>query len=225
MKRRTYLATVGSSVTALSVALAGCGGAPGGGAEETEADDESPAADGDGAGATPTQTDSGDEGMDETETEMDEETPSNGTTAAGTPGGGSNEVEMVTDGEEYYFDPVGLFVEPGATVTWVNVEGAHSSVAYAESVDQAGTTRIPDDAEPWSSEVLSEADASFEHTLEASGTYDYFCGPHKSLGMIGRVVVGEPGGPAEEGQPPDGELPDSQTIVDQGSVGYDEFSG
>jgi len=43
--------------------------------------------------------------------------------------------------------------------------------------------------------------------------------------MVGRVVVGEPGGPAEEGQPPDGELPDSQTVVDQGSVSYDEFSG
>jgi hypothetical protein len=43
--------------------------------------------------------------------------------------------------------------------------------------------------------------------------------------MIGRLVVGEPGGPAEADQPPDGELPDSQTIVDQESVSYDEFSG
>jgi plastocyanin len=221
VKRRTYLATVGSSVTALSVALAGCGGAPGGSAEETEADDES--GNGDGAGATPTRTDTGDEEMDETATEG--EMDGSGTTAAGTAGGGSSEVEMVTDGEEYYFDPIGLFVEPGATVTWVNVEGAHSSVAYAESVDQAETTRIPEDAEAWSSDILNEADATFEHTLETPGTYDYFCGPHKSLEMVGRVVVGEPGGPAEEGQPPDGELPDSQTVVDQGSVSYDEFSG
>ncbi|QLH79980.1 halocyanin [Halosimplex rubrum] len=132
---------------------------------------------------------------------------------------------MVTDGDQYYFDPIGLFVEPGTTATWVNVSGAHSTVAYAESNDQAETTRIPSDAEPWSSEVLSEADATFEHTLETTGTYDYFCGPHKSLGMIGRLVVGEPGGPATEGQPPDGELPDSQTIVDQGAVSYGDFAG
>jgi len=216
MKRRAYLATVGSSVTALPVAVAGCGGAPGGGAEETEPED----------GGTPTEADGamgeGDgetDGMDETTT-TDSETGETGTV-----GGGSGELEMVTDGEKYYFDPIGLFVEPGTTVTWVNVEGAHSSVAYAESVDQADTTRIPEDAEPWSSDILSEADATFEHVLETPGTYDYFCGPHKSLGMIGRLVVGEPGGPAEAGQPPDGELPDSQTIVDQESVSYDEFSG
>ncbi|PSQ27429.1 halocyanin [Halobacteriales archaeon QS_9_67_15] len=161
--------------------------------------------------------------MDETATEG--EMDGSGTTAVGTAGGGSSEVEMVTDGEEYYFDPIGLFVEPGATVAWVNVEGAHSSVAYAESVDRAETTRIPEDAEAWSSDILNEADATFEHTLETPGTYDYFCGPHKSLEMVGRLVVGEPGGPAEEGQPPDGELPDSRTVVDQGSVSYDEFSG
>ena len=34
----------------------------------------------------------------------------------------------------------------------------------------------------------------------------------------------KPGGPAEASQPPDGELPDGQTIVDQERVSYDEFS-
>ncbi len=196
-------------MTGLSVALAGCGGAPGGGADEDTAADEDDTPAGDGADDT-TEPDGG-----------DGETDADGETAAG----GSSEVEMVTEDDEYYFDPIGLFVEPGTTVTWINVSGAHSTVAYAESNDQAETTRIPSDAEPWNSDILSEADATFEHTLETPGTYDYFCGPHKSLGMVGRLVVGQPGGPGGEGSAPDGELPDSQTIVDQGSVSYDEFSG
>jgi len=39
--------------------------------------------------------------------------------------------------------------------------------------------------------------------------------------MVGRVVVGEPSG--LDGDPPDGSVPDEQTIVDAGAVSYDEF--
>lgn len=134
-------------------------------------------------------------------------------------------VQMITDGGEYYFDPIGLFVEPGTTVTFVNESGSHSSVAYEDGVGQATTTRMPDGAQSWESSVLSESGATVEHTLETTGTYDYFCGPHKTLGMIGRIVVGESGGPAEGSMPPDGDVPESQTIVDSGSVSYDEFAG
>lgn len=132
---------------------------------------------------------------------------------------------MVTDGGEYYFDPIGLFVEPGTTVTFENEGGSHSSVSYQDGVGQATTTRIPDGAQSWESSILSESGATFEHTLETTGTYDYFCGPHKTLGMVGRIVVGEPGGPAEGSMPSDGDVPESQTIIDSGSVSYDEFSG
>jgi hypothetical protein len=43
--------------------------------------------------------------------------------------------------------------------------------------------------------------------------------------MVGRIVVGEPGGPAKGDMPPDGNVPESQTIVDQGAVSYSDFSG
>lgn len=137
----------------------------------------------------------------------------------------TNTIAMVTDGSDYYFDPIGLFVETGETVTWKIESGAHSSTAYNEGTGPATVTRIPDSAEGWDSGTLSEGGATFEHTFEVPGTYDYFCIPHKSLGMVGRVVVGEPGGPAEGSMPPDGDVPDSQTIVDQGAVMFDEFSG
>jgi plastocyanin len=153
---------------------------------------------------------------------------------AGGDGGGStptanpaetNSIAMVTDGGDYYFDPIGLFVESGETITWEIESGAHSSTAYKEGTEPASVTRVPDSAEGWNSETLSESGAAFEHTFEVAGTYDYFCIPHKSLGMVGRIVVDEPGGPAEGSMPPDGDVPESQTIVDQRTVTFDEFSG
>jgi plastocyanin len=139
--------------------------------------------------------------------------------------GGTETVDMVTSSGDYYFDPIGLHVEPGTTVTFNNQEGSHSTVAYMDGVNQATTTRLPDGAESWESSILTESGATVEHTFETLGTYDYFCGPHKALGMVGRIVVGEPGGPAEGSMPPDGTVPESQEIIDSGSVSDADFSG
>lgn len=136
----------------------------------------------------------------------------------------TNTVAMVTYRQDYYFDPIGLFVEPGTTVTWELDSGEHATAAYAEGTATATETRIPEEASDWNSETLTDQGATFEHTFETTGTYDYFCLPHKSLEMVGRVVVGEPGGPAEGSMPPDGAVPESQRIVDEGAVTYDAFS-
>jgi plastocyanin len=123
----------------------------------------------------------------------------------------------------YCFDPIGLFVKPGETVTWVNESGAHSTTAYEKGNGPASVTRIPENASPWNSGILNEQGATFEQTFEVEGTYDYFCTPHKFFGMIGRIVVGEPGGPAAGSMPPDGTLPESAAIVEQNAISYDEF--
>ena len=107
-----------------------------------------------------------------------------------------------------YFDPIGLHVEPGTTVRFEIAAGAHSATAYPD--------RVPADGTAFDSGTISQG--SFEHTFEAPGTYDYYCIPHKSVGMVGRIVVGSPGGPAEDSPIPDGEVPDSETIVQNGAV-------
>lgn len=112
-----------------------------------------------------------------------------------------------------HFDPVGLQVKPGTTVHFEIAAGSHSATAYAD--------RIPTEANLFDSGRMS--DGVFEHTFDEPGTYDYYCRPHKSIGMVGRIVVGEPGGPAEESQIPDGDVPASETIVERGAVGIDEF--
>lgn len=137
----------------------------------------------------------------------------------------SNTIRMVSGGSDYYFDPVGLLVASGETVTWRIESGSHSTTAYEEGNGPASVTRIPEGATAWNSETLSGTGTTFEHTFDATGTYDYFCVPHKSLGMVGRIVVEEPGGPAEGGDPPDGAVPESEAIVRQEAVSYDSFSG
>mgnify|MGYP000498302046 CR=1 FL=1 len=109
-----------------------------------------------------------------------------------------------------YFDPIGLHVETGTTVRFEIAAGAHSATAYEN--------RIPTAATPFDSGVISSG--RYEHTFEVPGTYDYYCIPHKGVGMVGRIVVDTPGGPAEASQIPDGEVPASQTITDQGAVAY-----
>ncbi|USZ68337.1 plastocyanin/azurin family copper-binding protein [Halorussus salilacus] len=217
MKRRTFVSAASAAALA---GLAGCGAPTG--------DDGNGGNGGEGDGATTEEAEDGEttEEEDGETTEGTETTTEDTETTAGEDGdGGGVEVAMITEGSEYYFDPIGLAVEPGTTVTFVNESGAHSSTAYAEGNGGAEVTRIPEDAEPWDSETISEEGATFEHTFEVEGTYDYFCIPHKTLGMVGRIVVGEPGGPGEEGMPPDGEVPDSDTIVEEGSVSYEDFSG
>ncbi|WP_423999144.1 plastocyanin/azurin family copper-binding protein [Haloarcula salina] len=114
-----------------------------------------------------------------------------------------------------YFDPIGLHVEPGTTVRFEIAAGTHSATAYEN--------RLPADASAFDSAVISSG--GFEYTFEESGTYDYYCIPHRSVGMVGRIVVGSPGGPAEASPIPDGDVPDSDAIVEQGAIAYGSSTG
>ncbi|GAD53507.1 halocyanin [Halarchaeum acidiphilum MH1-52-1] len=136
-------------------------------------------------------------------------------------------VGMYTDGSSFYFSPVGLYVEKGDYVKWVIESGGHSTTSYSKGNQEASTQAIPDGAKSWNSGVLKEKGASFTYQFTVEGTYDYYCIPHKTLGMVGRVVCGSPGGPAEGSDPPDavgsGVMPGSDTIVKEKALGYPYF--
>jgi plastocyanin len=109
---------------------------------------------------------------------------------------GEAEVRMLGDatGSHVGFDPVGLWIEPGQTVRWTNADAgnSHTSTAY-DPANFDRPRRIPAGAAPWDSDYLLP-DESFAVTLTAEGVYDYYCVPHEHAGMVGRIVVGEPGG-------------------------------
>lgn len=106
----------------------------------------------------------------------------------------STTVEM-TDG--FVFDPDELSISVGETVVWENVGSVeHSVTAYAD--------RIPDGAEYFASGGFDSEQAakdaypdgaidsgeSFSHTFQTAGSFEYFCIPHESTGMKGRIEVG-----------------------------------
>jgi plastocyanin len=97
-------------------------------------------------------------------------------------------------GERVWFDPIGIAVPRGTTVRWIVEHDVHTTTAY-HPANQDHSLRIPDGARPWDSGFLVENGAHFEVTLTVEGVYDYYCLPHEEAGMVGRIVVGRPGGP------------------------------
>lgn len=111
-------------------------------------------------------------------------------------------VGLRTLGGNFRFDPEGLRVEEGSTLTWLNVGDFHTTTAFhpdhSNLLPGDVPLRIPEGAEPWHSGMLGmTAGTEFEYTFRVPGVYDYFCQPHYSFGMVGRIVVEEPrDGPA-----------------------------
>jgi plastocyanin len=130
-----------------------------------------------------------------------------------------------TLGSDVWFDPIGLLVRPGATVTWQNDDPAnsHTTTAY-HPANRNHPLRIPAGAEPWNSDYLLPGER-FSVTLTAPGVYDFFCIPHEMAGMVGRIVVAEPGSspplPADEAgliSAARGAFPSIAVILQQGTV-------
>jgi plastocyanin len=108
-------------------------------------------------------------------------------------------IEMRSDplGAHVWFDPIGLFVRPGTTVRWTVRQNVHTATAYHPRNDHH-PLRIPTGATPWDSKFLVNPGDHFEVTLTVPGVYDYYCAPHEAAGMVGRIVVGKPGGPGAQ---------------------------
>jgi plastocyanin len=108
--------------------------------------------------------------------------PANGTDeTADVEAGEVDEVVEVGPGGEFVFEPETLRVEPGATVEFVWVSDGHNVAVESrpESADWRGHAPIEDGG------------FSAAHTFEAEGVYEFACEPHESVGMAGRIVVGD----------------------------------
>ena len=115
------------------------------------------------------------------------------------------------DGSRVWFEPAGLLVRPGQSVTWVNRDrgNTHTSTSYHPD-NEGHLLRIPAGAAPWNSNYLLP-DQSFTLRFDEAGVYDYFCIPHEHAGMVGRIVVTEEGEQVAEPSYPalDGIAPDA----------------
>ncbi len=116
-------------------------------------------------------------------------------------------VGLRTSGGNFQFDPVGLRIEPGTNLIWLNMGDFHTATAFHPDNGHLLTghvpLRIPDGAEPWHSGMLGLTDGTqFEHSFTVEGVYDYFCQPHYGFGMVGRIIVdARRGGPPPVARP------------------------
>jgi len=204
--RRRILQLTGAAAV---VGLAGCTGAGGGGSEATPT-------------STPTESDrDAAEGThhDETVGEHHDETAGEHHDGEesddghdhdeGTPqeASATATVSMRTEGSGQHYGPHLVWIESGGTVTWELDSGSHDVTAYHP--DNEKPLRIPEAADSWSAELLSDDGATFERTFETDGVYDYFCTPHEAVGMVGTVIVGDPDAHGQPGlDEPDTALPE-----------------
>lgn len=99
---------------------------------------------------------------------------------------------------EFFFEPTGLYIEPGDTVKFTMATPHHNVVAYHP---QFGfERRIPYRVMPFSGPLLP-AGGYWLYTFEKPGVYEMNCAPHEYWGMVIRIVVGEMSGPAAEPLP------------------------
>jgi plastocyanin len=106
------------------------------------------------------------------------------------------EVRMQNDASRVkaWYDPIGVHIMPGQTVRWILGGDVHATAAYHPK-NAMHSLRIPEHATPWDSGLMTTKGAHFDVTFTVEGVYDYFCLPHEADGMVGRIVVGKPGGP------------------------------
>jgi plastocyanin len=97
--------------------------------------------------------------------------PPTTTPTAPSPAGGSNLIAI----KNFAFSPATLTIKAGATVTWMNQDGAPHQIASDPGAPVA-----------FKSESLANG-ASFEFTFTQPGTYSYYCTIHPS--MKGTIIV------------------------------------
>lgn len=97
-------------------------------------------------------------------------------------------------GADVWFDPVGVYIQPGQTVRWILEENVHTTTAY-HPANGNHSLRIPEAAIPWDSGYMVKPGAYFDVSFKIEGVYDYYCIPHEMSGMVGRIIVGKPAGP------------------------------
>jgi len=101
---------------------------------------------------------------------------------------------------DFYFDPPGLRLEPGDRVAWIMLQDTladgHSASAYHPGNDKV--LRVPEGAGNWSTPLIIENGVWGEYIFQAIGVHDYFCIPHETEGMVGRVIVTEASGPGAD---------------------------
>ncbi|MEL6424182.1 MAG: pseudoazurin [Pseudomonadota bacterium] len=84
------------------------------------------------------------------------------------------------------FKPAVLRANPGDIVKFVATDRGHNS--------QVDEKMMPAGGDTWKGRINEEV----EVTLTVDGAYGYYCQPHRSVGMVGLILVGDAAASLEE---------------------------
>jgi len=87
----------------------------------------------------------------------------------------------------FTFNPDSLLIKSGDIVRWEVASGSHTTTSGIGAAD-------PSAGILWD-QTLAAPGASFERTFKGAGIFPYFCRPHETFGMTGKIVVA-PGVPS-----------------------------
>ena len=112
------------------------------------------------------------------------------------PAGVALRVQMKQVGQRYVFEPANFTVKVGDVVEFVNVNGFPHNVQFEPARIPAGAADVlnrnmPNRMGPVAGPMMAQANQTYRVSFAGApiGTYDYFCLPHKALGMTGRITV------------------------------------
>lgn len=87
------------------------------------------------------------------------------------------------------YEPPTLTVPRGASVTWRNTGSiGHTVTDDPAKAQNRANAALPAGAQPWDSGTIAGGQ-SFTRTFDTPGDYTYFCIPHESVGMVGKLTV------------------------------------
>lgn len=92
------------------------------------------------------------------------------------PGGNGNGTVVEIEIQNFQFSMPELHIAPGTTVRWRNTTGTFHTVT-------------PDGHSAWSSWQTASMGDTFEVVFDQTGTFPYYCMPHRPLGMTGTIIV------------------------------------
>jgi len=106
----------------------------------------------------------------------------------------SSKEVAVGPGGSLVYEPAELYVAPGTTVNFVWESDNHNIVVDSQP-EEGGW----DGTEGGAADLYNDGH-EYSFTFETMGTYEYYCAPHRSSGMVATIIVNESGeAPASSG--------------------------
>ncbi|MGN8216017.1 plastocyanin/azurin family copper-binding protein [Halococcus salifodinae] len=109
-------------------------------------------------------------------------------------GGGPTKQVAVGPGGSLTFEPAQVTIAPGTTVRWSWESDNHNIVPNS----QPGGSNWQGTSGP--SSKTYNTGHTYSHTFSTTGTYEYYCQPHRSAGMTGSVTVQQGGASSGGGE-------------------------